>query len=505
MFTSKNIKCLFVASMVALTSCSAMVKVKYLRPAEINLGARKKVAVLNFNLTGSINDWKNNTYSLPQANNSYFSNELINTLIDSQYFKVVEREDFSKVLAEQGLNASGFVEQENAIKIGKLIGTEMLMMGTGTYNVDESYSKVDDSVEYSNRIVYFKKAYMKRSLTLNLSYRIVDTQTGEILTSKKISSSSETSVGYFPLKGTEEIKYKTTNNSTSTDPFSVKPSPSPNSYETEIVYYSFEQQMAFMKNWQTLLNESINSTSNKIVYQITPHYVEEQREVTGGDNSNMKQALELVNKGDWENAKYLWESVIKDPLANKDYVNAMNNLGIYYELNNDFDNSIFYFDQAYKYSNDRKYLVKKERVEDRKRDVDVLKEQGINDTGIKTKRIPKEQQTDNIDHAQLAAKFQAGANYPEAIKEYEKALEKNSEDLYVNGSLASLYYTIGKYENALNYYNKVIMINPAEATNYFNLALALQALGRTNEAKDSYLKSCNMGFKTGCDVFLGMK
>ena len=129
----------------------------------------------------------------------------------------------------------------------------------------------------------------------------------------------------------------------------------------------------------------------------------------------------------------------------------------------------------------------------------------MSDLSIKTKRIAKEDQTDNIDHAKLGAKFQESKNYPEAIKEYQKALEKNPNDLSINGNLAALYYSITKYEDALAYYSKLTILNPGEATTYFNLALTNQALGRISEAKENYLKSCKMGFKSGCDVFLNLK
>ncbi|RZL33955.1 MAG: tetratricopeptide repeat protein, partial [Pedobacter sp.] len=144
-------------------------------------------------------------------------------------------------------------------------------------------------------------------------------------------------------------------------------------------------------------------------------------------------------------------------------------------------------------------------IENRKREVEILKEQGLSDLNTSTKKIAKEDQTDNIDHLQLAIKFQAMNNYPEAIKEFQKALEKSPNDLYANNSLATINYTQGKYEEALNYYNKVISIDPNQGSGYFNLAITYQALGRINESKDTYLKACQLGFKPGCDVLLGTK
>lgn len=498
MSIKKLLKYSILTTFILTSSCSTMIKVKYLKPAEVNLGTKRKIAVINFNITGSINDFYSRTNELPKLDNNYFSSQVIQDLINSEYFKVIERNEISKIISEQGLNSSGLVNSENAIKFGKLSGAEVIMLGSGSYSVDESVSKSRDSKEYTSKIVKYQTASLKRSLSLNINYRIIDTLTGEIITSKKLINQSSDSVSSFPLEGTEEVTYKSVTN----DPFVQ---PANQQKEEPIEYFSLYDKIGELDSWQTLLNKTTNNLSDRIVYQLTPHYVQEEREIKEGDSSNMKQALELSKKGDWENAKYLWEAVIKDPSATKDYVNAMNNLATYYEINNNFQNSIFYFEQAYKYSNDEKYELKKDRVLKRLREIDILKEQGLSDTGIKTKKISPDEQIDKIDHFKLATQFQALANYPEAISEYKKALDKNPDDLTINANLAGLYYTLGKYDDAIIYYTKVVNINPNEATNYFNLAIAYQASGKINESKDIYLKSCQLGFKPACDILLGTK
>lgn len=493
MIINKILKYFFIASLAFTVSCATTIKVKYLQPAEINLGLKKKIAILNFSFTGSLNGFSNTNYNLPEINDGTFSNILMKDLINTKSFKIIERQELSKVMAEQALSNSGFVNSEDAIKLGRLSGAEVIILGSGAYYVDERMITGIDKKEYNNRTVTYKTASFKRTVSLNLSYRIVDVQNGEIIDSKKLNDEKSSYVPSFPVQGTEIVTYK--NNLP------------PAQNEEKIYYYITQEKAKELSNWKTLLDSNMVAMSEKIVYQLTPHYMEDDREVKDGNTNNMKQALEMSKKGDWENAKYLWETVIKDPSpeAVKDYENALYNLALYYEISNEFDKSIFYFDQAFKYSNNHLYLTRKAAIEKRKREIEILKEQGLSDLNTSTKKIAKEDQTDNIDHLQLAIKFQAINNYPEAIKEFKKVLEKSPNDLYANNSLATINYTQGKYEEALNYYNKVISIDPNQGSSYFNLAITYQALGRINEAKDTYLKACQLGFKPGCDVLLGTK
>lgn len=487
-----------ITTLVILGGCSTNIKVKYLKPAEVNLGTKRKLAVLNFNINGSLKDFYNRNTTLLNSNS--LSNEIVQHLIDDKYYTVVERNELSKVMAEQALSASGFVDKDKVLELGKLSGAEVLITGSGSYSVDESMSKTYDKKEYTNRTVKYQNASLKRALTLRLNYRIIDTQTGEIITSRNISKSSEDSVYPFPLEGTQVTEYNQ-----SSDPFANAPTTSTGTKEQEITFYSIYDKMGQLDSWQTLLSRTENNASYDLVYDITPHYIEEDREVKDGNSQGMKQAVELIKKGDWENAKYLWESVIKDPTLTNDYVNAMNNLGLYYEVNGNFDNSILYFEQAYKYSNDEMYLNKKQRILKRKAEIAVLNEQGLTDTNIKTKKISADQQVDVIDHYQLGVKYQSAGNIQEALSEFKKALDQKPDDLSVNSSLAGVCYALGKYDDAINYYTKITTLTPAEPTSYFNLGLAYHSSGKINQAKDIYLKSCQMGFKTACDTLLSIK
>ncbi|RZL31146.1 MAG: hypothetical protein EOP00_35445, partial [Pedobacter sp.] len=314
MITKKILKYFVIASLAFTVSCATTIKVKYLQPAEINLGLKKKIAVLNFNFTGSLNGFSNTNYNLPEINDGTFSNTLMRDLISSKSFKIIERQELSKVMAEQALSNSGFVNSEDAIKLGRLSGAEVIILGSGSYSVDENMATGSDKKQYTNRVVTYKTANLSRTLRLDLSFRIVDIQTGEVITSRKLSDQKADYTSSFPVEGTAVVEY-------------INDLPTPKN-EALIYFYTTKEKAKELSNWQTLLNSSMESLSDKIVYQLTPHYMEDDREVKDGNTSNMRQALEMSKKGDWENAKYLWETVIKDPSpeAVKDYENALYNL-----------------------------------------------------------------------------------------------------------------------------------------------------------------------------------
>ena len=55
---------------------------------------------------------------------------LTTALVKAGKFNVIERQELDKVLDEQKLGASGLVIAESAPKVGKLLGVELLVIGS---------------------------------------------------------------------------------------------------------------------------------------------------------------------------------------------------------------------------------------------------------------------------------------------------------------------------------------------------------------------------------------
>lgn len=106
------------------------------------VGSRLSVAVLPFEASGDVGKYKDAV-----------TNEMINELVNLRRFRVIERSAIDKIVSEQKIQASGFVDDKTAVKLGKIAGADALVLG----NVSVAGSAV------------------------KVSARIVDVETGETL------------------------------------------------------------------------------------------------------------------------------------------------------------------------------------------------------------------------------------------------------------------------------------------------------------------------------------
>jgi TolB-like protein len=109
------------------------------------VGERMSVAVLPFETHGGATD-------LGQT----MLDKLITQLVNLHRFKVIERSQLDKVLKQQALGQSGVVDEKTATAVGHVLGADAVLIGSITQ--DE------------------KK--------ISMDARLVDTETGEVLTSK---------------------------------------------------------------------------------------------------------------------------------------------------------------------------------------------------------------------------------------------------------------------------------------------------------------------------------
>ena len=95
----------------------------------------------------------------------------------------------------------------------------------------------------------------------------------------------------------------------------------------------------------------------------------------------MKNGLEYAKRGLWDDAKASWLLVFNDSSYElKERTNATYNLGLFYEINNNFQLAENFYNDCYKMSGKSEYLDARVRVKKRKSEVQLLKEQtGFND------------------------------------------------------------------------------------------------------------------------------
>jgi curli biogenesis system outer membrane secretion channel CsgG len=348
-------------TIILLSQCGTSTRVKVLKPAELDVGAVKKVAVLDFDFKGSWDfaDEKKKDKEIkelarillkdmfkgkkpPNPKKAYpgstVSDRLVAKLVNNQYYTVIERKELSKILQEQALSLSGVIDANQAAEVGKLLGAEGLIMGSGTYNVQDR----GQWETYKEKKVEKKRYRIFRQVDVKFTYKIVNITTGTIVASKTNSASTGRN---------KSAKYSSTGKNE-------------------------KEAMNNIPAWRPIVDDMVDKVLNQTLWQVAPHYVTESREIEEGDSEQMEIAVEYAKRNLWEDAREVWDMVAADQSAEKeDRVGATYNLGLYYELTGDLDVAERLFDKAFKMSGDSKYLDSRARIERRRKELERLKQQ----------------------------------------------------------------------------------------------------------------------------------
>lgn len=113
------------------------------------------------------------------------SDMLATALVKSGKFIVVERQDLEKVLQEQKLGESGLVTEQSAPKVGKLLGVDLLVIG--------SISEFGTSQrEIGANVPLFGGSITQKNARAAIDIRLINTTTGEIIAAEKEEGSEST-------------------------------------------------------------------------------------------------------------------------------------------------------------------------------------------------------------------------------------------------------------------------------------------------------------------------
>lgn len=129
-----------------------------------------KVAVLNFE-DGSLERWWRWDWRVGQG----VADMLVTSLVRTKKFQVVERKQLGKVLAEQGLQQTAFVNPATAVKVGKLMGATHVILGKVT---EFSLEVSEINLPLVGRVV-ISKAHCA------IDGRLVEVETGVIVAAEK--------------------------------------------------------------------------------------------------------------------------------------------------------------------------------------------------------------------------------------------------------------------------------------------------------------------------------
>lgn len=118
-------------------------------------------------------------------------NSLLAATPDSP-FQLVDRTHLKGVLAEQDLAASGVSDPAAAAKAGKLLNADAIIFGS--VHAEKSEQVVESpAVAISSRLPIGGKSSIQRSALVNVTFNMVQPETGEVITTRSISRSYDSS------------------------------------------------------------------------------------------------------------------------------------------------------------------------------------------------------------------------------------------------------------------------------------------------------------------------
>lgn len=138
------------------------------------------------------------------ADASIISDIVLEKLVDSGRFKVVERERTKEVLNEIAFQLGGVVSENTIVQIGNQLGASYLVAGSIT---GLSTKKSGISYEHSMK---GGGNFNKMTVVANVTMRFIDVETGQIVMVASGTGESARTNAEFTLKRKTEEEYETT-------------------------------------------------------------------------------------------------------------------------------------------------------------------------------------------------------------------------------------------------------------------------------------------------------
>jgi curli biogenesis system outer membrane secretion channel CsgG len=144
---------------------------------------KKAVAILNFDYS-TVQSGVAAIFGTNQDVGKGVADLLVEKLVKSGQYRVIERKAIDKIMAEQNFSNSDRADSTTAAKIGRLIGADAIIMGSITqFGRDDKNTNVGGSVFGSQMSKYGLGGVgaKKAKAVVGLSARLVSVNTGEIL------------------------------------------------------------------------------------------------------------------------------------------------------------------------------------------------------------------------------------------------------------------------------------------------------------------------------------
>ena len=142
--------------------------------------------------------------NLSIADASIISDIVIEKLVDSERFKVVERERMKEVLNELAFQFGGVVNENTVVQMGNMLGASYLVAGSIT-----GLSTKKSGVDYKHSDAG-GGSFNKMTVMANVTMRFIDVETGQIVLVASGTGESARTNAEFTLKRKTAEDYETT-------------------------------------------------------------------------------------------------------------------------------------------------------------------------------------------------------------------------------------------------------------------------------------------------------
>lgn len=331
---------LIVVAMLAWFGCAAKTSVSRIKPAEVSLGGIRTLALLKFEgRFGETvrSDFYNKLSEVPHFN--LIDTSKINVLDQVIYDQVDDPRFFPDL---EDLHADGVITGRVTSNINDIRGRDQVQMqeGTGRYKKEKNIFGKWVDVEIKKTVLR-PVPYVIRQASLTTDFKVFNLKTKQIIATGKVTENYNQKFG-----GDKEYALSILGG------MKLSQLPAPN---------------------QTLNELSVNVAS-QLVTKISPTKVTETIEFYDGGkfgyggHDMIKRGIEFAKRGLWEEAKAIWQDVIK---AEPNNAAAYYNLGVAHEFIGDLENlqtARTMYKKAVRYGDNKLYLNAMARIQSAIRD-----------------------------------------------------------------------------------------------------------------------------------------
>ncbi|MFN8672777.1 MAG: CsgG/HfaB family protein [Candidatus Sericytochromatia bacterium] len=487
-----------------------------------NAEAKKIIAVLPFEVLSDNTEYKQfglgTTDSLSVA---------LTTIPD---FIMVERGKISSIIKEQGFQNSGFTDDKNSVKLGKILGAQVLVVGTiqvfeKQFRIVSSFIEVETgrilkAIKVTGSNIFDLQDKLAENLIENQNIMLSNDKKNEITKVTKATQNLE-AYNYFTSGKTFyynyiehgfirktayslDTKQKMSNNDiidnlTKSIEYFNKALAIDNNYslaysakaESELALASFYYFKLMDKNKKdeiTNLFESAKKDAYKSLelnpllpqtYRAIGTIKYYEKKIDEAISYNLR-ALEL-NPNDGETLLWLSSSYFSKAISEKDIDKKIESLQNAIKYNKNYLT-------AYKLL--ATYLNKKEKIDES----ETILEQALE---IDPKDKDTIEDLKKIYYKKASLNFQ-NKNYLNTINYYKKILNFDNKNAELYSNLGINYFITKDYKNTEEMYKKAIELDPKNNTYYYNLAVLYDVIKEKDKAEEFYKKACDLGFKTVC-------